>query len=107
MNVSVEIIPLNRLALAFIPVLVVVLVQHRWQLPVRPTIYGAARMLAQLLLVGYVLVFLFGTDSSLVVFGVLAMMIMVASWIALRPLGHDRPRLYWAALGAILSLIHI
>ena len=102
MNVSVEIIPLNRLALAFIPVLVVVLVQHRWQLPVRPTIYGAARMLAQLLLVGYVLVFLFGTDSSLVVFGVLAMMIMVASWIALRPLGHDRPRLYWAALGAII-----
>ena len=31
-----------------------------------------------------------------------AMMIMVASWIALRPLGHDRPRLYWAALGAII-----
>ena len=48
------------------------------------------------------MVFLFGTDSSLVVFGVLAMMIMVASWIALRPLGHDRPRLYWAALGAII-----
>ena len=83
MNVSVDIIPLHRLALALIPVLVVILVQQRWALPVRPTIYGAARMLAQLLLVGYVLVFLFDTDSSLVVFGVLAMMIMVASWIAL------------------------
>ena len=102
MNVSVDIIPLHRLALALIPVLVVILVQQRWALPVRPTIYGAARMLAQLLLVGYVLVFLFDTDSSLVVFGVLAMMIMVASWIALRPVGHDRPRLYWAALGAII-----
>ena len=53
MNVSVDIIPLNRLALALIPVLVVILVQQRWQLPVRPTIYGAARMVAQLLLVGY------------------------------------------------------
>ena len=52
MNVSVDIIPLNRLALALIPVLVVILVQQRWQLPVRPTIYGAARMVAQLLLVG-------------------------------------------------------
>ena len=102
MNASVDIIPLHRLALALIPVLVVILVQQRWALPVRPTIYGAARMLAQLLLVGYVLVFLFDTDSSLVVFGVLAMMIMVASWIALRPVGHDRPRLYWAALGAII-----
>ena len=46
MNVSVDIIPLHRLALALIPVLVVILVQQRWALPVRPTIYGAARMLA-------------------------------------------------------------
>ena len=102
MNAPVDIIPLNRLALALIPVLVVILIQQRWALPVRPTIYGAARMLAQLLLVGYVLVFLFNTDSPLLVFGVLAMMIMVASWIALRPVGHDRPRLYLAALGAII-----
>ena len=64
MNASVDIIPLHRLALALIPVLVVILVQQRWALPVRPTIYGAARMLAQLLLVGYVLVFLFGMADS-------------------------------------------
>jgi len=102
MSTTVEIIPLERLALVLLPVLVVMVIQQRWALPLRPTMHGIARMLAQLLLVGYVLVFLFESDSPLVVCLVLMLMIFVASWIALRPLEQDRRGLYLAALGAIL-----
>jgi len=98
----VETIPLARLALVFIPVLVVVLIQWRWAMPVLPAIHGLARMLAQLLLVGYVLVFLFESNSPLIVSLVLAIMIGVASWIALRPVAKQRRGHYPAALGAIV-----
>ncbi|MDP6141675.1 MAG: ABC transporter permease [Arenicellales bacterium] len=102
MSSPVETIPLARLALVFIPVLVVVLIQWRWVMPVLPAVHGLARMLAQLLLVGYVLVFLFESNSPLIVSLVLAIMIGVASWIALRPVAKQRRGHYPAALGAIV-----
>ena len=101
MGPSVESIPLARLLLIFIPVLVVVLIQWRWSLSAGTTIYALIRMLSQLLVIGYVLVFLFRSDSPLVVSAVLLIMITVASWIALRPLGDQRPRLYWVSVAAI------
>ena len=94
MGPSVESIPLARLLLIFIPVLVVVLIQWRWSLSAGTTIYAVIRMLSQLLVIGYVLVFLFHSDSPLVISAVLLVMVTVASWIALRPLGNQRPRLY-------------
>ena len=103
MGPSVESIPLARLLLIFIPVLVVVLIQWRWSLSAGTTIYAVVRMLSQLLVIGYVLVFLFRSDSPLVVSAVLLVMITVASWIALRPLGDQRPRLYWVSVAAITA----
>ena len=67
----------------------------------RSTIYGMARMLAQLLAVGYVLVFLFDSDSPLIVSIVLFVMITVSSWIALRPLKSSNRSLYPLSLIAI------
>jgi putative ABC transport system permease protein len=101
MGPSVESLPLARLLLIFIPVLLVVLIQWRWSLSAGTTIYAVVRMLSQLLVIGYVLVFLFRSDSPLVVSAVLLVMITVASWIALRPLGDQRPRLYWVSVAAI------
>lgn len=101
MGPSVESIPLARLLLIFIPVLVVVLIQWRWSLSAGTTIYAVIRMLSQLLVIGYVLVFLFRSDSPLVVSAVFLVMVTVASWIALRPLGNQRPRLYWVSVAAI------
>ena len=100
---SVGQIPLAQLALIFIPVVIVVVIQWRWSLASRDTLYGLSRMVVQLLAVGYVLVFLFESDSPLVVFGVLFVMITVSSWIALRPLGKSRPGLYWASLISITA----
>ena len=52
----------------------------------------------QLALVGYVLTFLFGSGSSLVVLITLGVMVLTASWIALRPVAAARPSLYSKAL---------
>ncbi|HCK75772.1 MAG TPA: hypothetical protein DHW07_01350 [Gammaproteobacteria bacterium] len=96
-------IPLTQLALIFIPVAVVVVIQWKWSLTYRDTLYGLSRMVAQLLAVGYVLVFLFESESSLTVSVTLFIMIAVSSWIALRPLGESRPSLYWIALFSITA----
>ena len=64
MNPTVEPISLGHLALAFLPVLIVLVIQIRWALPVRSTAYGIVRMLLQLLLVGYVLVYLFESENA-------------------------------------------
>lgn len=94
-------ISLAQLALIFIPVAVVVTIQWRWSIAYRDTLYGLSRMVVQLLAVGYVLVFLFESESALTVSAVLFVMITISSWIALRPLGKSRPGLYWIALLSI------
>ena len=66
-----------------------IVIQCRWSLNYQDTLYGLARMVGQLLAVGYVLVFLFESDSPLVVSAVLFVMIAISSWIALRPLASS------------------
>lgn len=45
-------------------------------------------MLVQLLLIGYVLSYVFGTDSPGIVLSVLAFMVCVSSWISMRTSGY-------------------
>jgi putative ABC transport system permease protein len=98
---SVQIIPLGRLWLMLLPPAVVVFVLMRWSLEPRQAMVAIARMLAQLLLVGYGLVFIFESDASWVVLAVLLMMVSVSSWIALRTVPGRRRGLYWRACAAI------
>jgi putative ABC transport system permease protein len=112
MNKTIDLIPLGRLALAFLPVFVVVAVLARWSLGAGTAVYGIARMLIQLLLIGYVLTFIFETEQSMAVVGVLSFMLAVASWIALRPLKEKSRSQYWKALvsialGGVLTLLLI
>ncbi len=101
MNASVQEISLWGLAWGFVPALVVVAIGYRWALSAGTPLYALARMLIQLLLVGYVLTFIFTAEHSLIVVGVLALMLAAASWIALRPIESRQPRLYMKALSAI------
>ena len=101
MSKPVELIPLVRLALTFLPVVVVVGVLYRWSLGAGATLYAMGRMLLQLLLVGYVLTYIFTTDQPWLVGGVLTAMLMIASWIALRPLQEKGSGQYTKALGSI------
>ncbi len=102
MKDAIQAIPLESLAVAFLPVAVVVAILFRWSIGGGTTLYAMARMLIQLLLIGYVLAYIFETKNSLVVLAVLTGMLLIASWIALRPL-RERPveKHFAKALGAI------
>lgn len=98
----VQDIPLFNLALAFIPVLAVIVVLYRWSLQAGNAIYAVFRMLVQLMLVGYVLATIFQADSAWLVMAVVLIMIMAASWIALGTAPEHRVKLYRHALISIL-----
>lgn len=101
MGGTVENISLQGLALAFIPSAVVVAILFRWRSIAGTAIYATARMLVQLLLIGYVLIYIFETDDWLIIVAVLAVMLTVSSWIAVRPIRNKSRRDYFEALGAI------
>jgi putative ABC transport system permease protein len=100
---SVSNISLAALSLAFIPVVAVLALLFVWRErgEAKTATYGVARMLLQLLAVGYVLNFIFATDSSLIVAGVLSIMLAAASWIALRTIAEQRSKLLLPAMLAI------
>ena len=98
---GVEAIPLPRLALAFVPVVVVLVMLWRWRLGAGNATYALGRMLAQLVLIGYLLNFIFAAESSPIVLGVLSVMLGASGWIALQPLAGRSLELYLRALGAI------
>jgi len=101
MNTLVQTITLQGLILAFLPAAAVVIIMFRWEAGAQTAIYATARMLIQLLLIGYVLIYIFEADHPGVILAVLLIMLTAASWIALRPLANKDSRLYLNALGAI------
>ena len=102
MNNTIQTIPLLNLSLAFIPVLLALIILYKWSLEPVYALYGIARMLLQLLLVGYILTSIFESDSSMIVIAVLAIMIFFSSWIALNTLAIKRKLLYRYALISII-----
>jgi putative ABC transport system permease protein len=91
---SIQIIPVEHLAIAFIPPLLMVGVMFAWSLRAGNALYGMARMLGQLLVIGYVLTFIFESDRALIVLAVLLVMVLASSWIALSNVRADRNRLF-------------
>ncbi len=101
LNTNVAIIPPENLVIALVPVLVVMAIVHRWGLGVWTPLYATARMLVQLVAVGYVLKFLFLTDQPAVVLATLAAMLAIAGWIALRPVQSKSLQKYRHSIAAI------
>ena len=101
MNTTIQIIPIAKLAIAFVPVLAVLIMLYYWSREARTSLYGLSRMLVQLLIVGYFLTFLFDSDSAWLVTAVLAVMVLASSWIALRTTSVPRKDLYRLALASI------
>lgn len=101
MNTSVQMISWQGIAWAFLPVAVAVAILARWSLGPGTALYALARMLLQLLAVGLVLTWIFDADQALPIVGVLIVMIVAASWIALRPLQKKSRRAFAHALTAI------
>lgn len=95
-------IPLFNLLLVFIPVLVIITLLHAWSLEWASTAYAIIRMLVQLLLIGYFLVYIFKSDDAIFIVGLLSIMVFISSWIALRTIKHKRMKIYQFSLFSIL-----
>jgi putative ABC transport system permease protein len=92
---TVQIIPLSNLAIAFVPVLLVIGLLYKWSLEAGTAFYSITRMLLQLIMVGYVLVFIFESENLWITILILTIMIAASSWIALRTIEDLRMQLFW------------
>ena len=101
MNNAIQTIPLINLAIAFVPVMVGLVILFKWSLNSNRAIYAVARMLLQLLLIGYFLTYIFGSESAGIVIVILAVMVFSSSWIALGTVPDKRKTLYKLALISI------
>ncbi len=101
MSTSVSAISNLSLALAFLPALIVIAIMYYWRAGGGTAIYATLRMLAQLLLIGYVLVYIFDADHWGFIAGVLLVMLLAASWIAVRTVESPEPRTYMVAFIAV------
>ena len=79
-------ISITSLLIGFLPVIILIVIMKFWSLDALQAIYANIRMLVQLLLVGYILTFIFETDSPILVVLVIMFMISMSAFIALRPL---------------------
>ncbi len=102
MSSSIQTIPYTSLAYSFLPVLIVIAIIFRWGLNYSNAIYALSRMLVQLLLIGYLLAFIFSSNSIWIITGVLIIMVIFASWIALNNISTDRKYLFKHTLLSIL-----
>lgn len=101
MDAAVTAIQAQGLAIAFIPSAIVIGIMLLWSAGAGTTLYATLRMLVQLLLIGYVLVYLFEADDAAIIIAVLAFMLIIASWIAIRPVRNKLQHAYLYALAAI------
>ena len=102
MNESIQTITLGNLAIALIPAMIVIAILYQWSLDYGNAIYAFFRMIAQLLLIGHVLVFIFDSKSSWLILCILTLMIIISSWIALRTVQKNRKVFFTKALLSIL-----
>lgn len=95
-------IPLSNLVISAIPALLVIAIMLKWSLDAKNALWAIVRMLTQLLFIGYILAYIFASDSAMLVLLVLSVMLCAASWIALGTVGKLRRELFFYALLGIL-----
>lgn len=94
MNDTIQVLAPLNLALAFVPVLLVIAILWKWSLQAGNAVYAIFRMLIQLLLVGYILTTIFAAEQAWIVVAVMLVMVIAASWIALGTVKQRRRQLY-------------
>ncbi len=99
---NIGLIPFQQLILAFIPVLMVVGIYFQWSLKTSEVGVTVLRMVVQLLIIGYFLAWLFDQQHLGVLGGVLLVMSVASTWIALRKVEQVDARLFFRTLLAIL-----
>jgi putative ABC transport system permease protein len=102
MDATIQTIPIINLLIAFIPVAIVLIIMLNWAQKTGQALYAIARMVLQLVVIGYLLVFIFETKHSLIVVAVLTIMLVAAGWISLNVMEASRRQLL---LPAVVSLL--
>jgi len=95
-----------------IPVAIVIAIYMRWTEDKVTIFYALFRMLVQLILIGYVLTYIFASDSPYLIVLILCIMLVAAAIIAMRPLQKRYKSLYLYAfvsifLGGIFTLMMV
>ncbi len=90
-----------ELSIVFIPAALLLIVMYRWRLNAWNGLYANARMLIQLLLVGYLLTYAFETSYPGIIVALVTMMIVVSAWIAFRSFEVGGVRPYFIILASI------
>ncbi|MFT4925506.1 MAG: putative ABC transport system permease protein [Phenylobacterium sp.] len=101
MQSSIQTIDIPHLLLAFIPVVMVLMLMWRWGVECKSSLYSLLRMLLQLSVIGYFLVYLFEAQSHWPVMAILLIMLLASSWIALRTIETLRKSLFVKSFIAI------
>lgn len=101
MNEGVIPISLPGIALSLLPLVLLGWIYHRTNRGGGLILYSTVRMLVQLFLMGFVLVFIFQVESPLMMIPVLVFILSVSSWIALRPLKWRNRRRYGRIVASI------
>ena len=91
---NIETIPLTNLAYSLIPVMMVIFILKKWKLKTGHALYAMARMLVQLLAVGYVLNSIFDSESAVISLFILMIMLLFSSWIALDTVKQNRKQFF-------------
>ncbi len=92
---------LYDLLFSFIPAAIVIGWMVYRSLAYKTALYAMARMILQLLLIGYFLIYIFKAETSGLVLLTLAVMLLAAGWISLRTVAHRRRALYAKSLVSI------
>jgi putative ABC transport system permease protein len=79
-----------EIGVAMLPMSLVLIILFRWSERGWTAIYSVARMLIQLIVIGYFLLYIFDATDAWVICLVLSVMLLFASWISLGPI--DQPR---------------
>ena len=91
-----------------LPILLVGFIYVRWQGEPSEILIAIARMLIQLIAVGYVLVTIFNNPSPLISLAIVTLMLAVAAWIAIRPVrkqaGFFLPALMALGISVVIHL---
>lgn len=96
------------LAWCFIPIALVCAIYVAWQGKPSDILIACARMIIQLIAVGYVLISIFETPSPWLSFAIISVMLFIAAWIAIRPVRHHPGYLFPALIALAISVsIHL
>lgn len=94
-------ITLLTLTLSILPCIGVIWIAHKWADGGFELIYATARMVIQLLIIGFALVYIFESDNPLIGIAIIVVMIVISALISIRVVKKNRTAALFRAIIAL------